>query len=133
MRNHSIGNLVLLHKTHLTKIIVTSISPNNTADQVIIPEKDARLRELHRRQSAMNKRLSRLKVKLDEATAKSGVSLEDDITKDLVDIMETHSEEVTSFHSEDSFPPSFLARTIQGSSEVKEGNAMAPSYDQVHA
>ena len=90
------------------------------------PEKDARLHELHRRESAMKKRLSRLKEKLDEATTQLGVSLEDNMTTDLVDIMQSQNDEVISSHSENSFPRLFWQEQYKAVLKSRKGMRWHP-------
>ncbi len=90
------------------------------------PEKDSRLRESHRRNRVMKKRLSRLQQKLDETTRASGVVVDESMTSDLLAIMQTHGAEVTSEHPPDSFPRIFWEQQLQAAKKSSKGMRWHP-------
>ena len=77
------------------------------------PEKMVRLTNLHHVVSLQKKELGRLKDRINQQIECEGVSIDEPVHKDLVNIMKNHSDKVLQKHGEDSFLGIFWSQQLK--------------------
>ena len=111
-----------LNRAVLRKTTATTPHSHTNHRYMSSPEKDAKLRELQRKNRVSKKHISRLSERLAEHTSKCGVCVDDVMKSDLDKIMKDEDQNVMNAYPKDSFPYVFWRQ--QKEAQTKHPNGM---------
>ena len=89
-------------------------------------EKDSRMRELQRRNRALEKQVSRLREKISLLSAVCGVHVGGDTTTDLLTIMKSHGPDICTQHPPGSFRRIFWEQQFEAAGRTQKGMRWHP-------